>query len=69
MVKEYPKEDINVVWDESKCKHSANCVRGMSNVFNPKYRPWIQTENGTKKDIIAQVGKCPSGALTIKYTK
>ena len=66
MAKEYPKEDITVVWDQTKCIHSANCVRGLSNVFNPKYRPWIQTENASKEGIVKQVGMCPSGALSIK---
>lgn len=65
-MKEYPKEDIAVVWDQSKCIHAAECVKGLPNVFKPKERPWIQTENATKQEIIDQVAKCPSGALSIK---
>ena len=65
-MKTYPKEDIEVTWEPEKCIHSGNCVRGLPNVFKPKDKPWIQTENATKDEIIAQVGKCPSGALGIK---
>ncbi len=68
MIKEYPKEDIKVIWDMSKCTHSANCARGLPTVFKPKEKPWIQTENDTRENIIAQVNKCPSGALAIKFT-
>ncbi|MFT7546150.1 MAG: putative Fe-S cluster protein YjdI, partial [Gammaproteobacteria bacterium] len=35
-------------------------------VFKPKERPWIQPENASKEQIIEQVKKCPSGALSIQ---
>ncbi|MEQ9266861.1 MAG: (4Fe-4S)-binding protein [Balneolaceae bacterium] len=66
-MKKYPKEDINIVFDLSKCTHSGFCARGLSEVFKPKERPWVQVENATKEEIINQVSKCPSGALTISY--
>lgn len=66
MVKEYPKEDLTVVWDASKCIHSAICAKGLPQVFKPRERPWIQVENDTKKNIRDQVLKCPSGALSLK---
>lgn len=66
MIKEYKKEDIIVVWDNSKCIHSGICAKGLPNVFKPKEKPWIQTENEAKENIVAQVHQCPSGALSIK---
>ncbi len=66
MSKEYPKDDVVILWNSSKCTHSANCARGLPQVFKPKDRPWIQVENASKEEIVAQVGKCPSGALSIK---
>lgn len=66
MKKEYQKEDVVVVWDSSKCTHSANCVGGLPNVFKPKESPWVQVENASRDEIVAQVRKCPSGALSIK---
>jgi len=34
--------------------------------FKSRERPWISTENASKERIIEQVGKCPSGALSMK---
>ena len=66
MKKEYQKEDVTIIWDDSKCIHSGICARGLSSVFKPKEKPWIQTENASKDDIVAQVKKCPSKAISIK---
>lgn len=66
-MKKYAKEDIKIVWESEKCIHSAICAKGLASVFKPRDRPWIQTEHATKKEIIAQVEKCPSGALFIEY--
>lgn len=65
-MKEYKKEDVIILWDAEKCTHSGICARGLSQVFRPKDRPWIKTENATKEEIVDQVLKCPSRALTIK---
>lgn len=35
-------------------------------MYNPKARPWITPENATSSELIDQVAKCPSGALSIK---
>jgi len=66
MIKEYKKEDLTIVWDDSKCIHSAICVKGLPTVFKPREKPWIQTENESKERIAEQVRKCPSGALMVK---
>lgn len=66
IIKEYPKEDIAVVWDQSRCTHSGNCARGLNSVFKPKEKPWITTDGASKEAIIAQVNQCPSNALSIK---
>ncbi|MEZ5015382.1 MAG: (4Fe-4S)-binding protein [Chitinophagales bacterium] len=65
--KYYPKEDIEIVWENSKCIHSGNCARGLREVFKPREQPWIQPENATKEAIIEQVSRCPSGALSIRF--
>lgn len=66
-MKTYPKEDIKINWESEKCIHAANCAKGLPKVFKPRDKPWIQTENATKQEIIDQVAKCPSGALSIIY--
>lgn len=66
MIKEYAKDDAIIVWDHTKCIHSGVCARGLSSVFKPREKPWIQVENASKEAIVEQVRKCPSGALSIK---
>ncbi len=66
-MKTYTKENIKIAWEPKKCTHSANCAKGLPKVFKPQERPWIQEENASKQEIIAQVLKCPSGALSIIY--
>ncbi|MEE9407190.1 MAG: (4Fe-4S)-binding protein [Polaribacter sp.] len=66
-MKTYAKKDIKIGWEPEKCTHSVKCALGLSKVFKPKEKSWIQPENGSKQEIINQVGKCLSGALTIQY--
>ena len=65
-MKKYKKDDISIGWESEKCIHAGFCARQLSEVFNPKNRPWIQTEHASKERIIEQVSKCPSGALSIQ---
>lgn len=66
VTKSYSNDEISVVWDSNKCIHSGNCVRSLSSVFQPKSKPWIKMENASSEEIIAAVGKCPSGAISIQ---
>ncbi|MGO1244987.1 MAG: (4Fe-4S)-binding protein [Sphingobacterium sp.] len=63
---EYPKGEMTILWKPKLCSHSGVCVRTLSKVYNPNARPWIKAENATTQEIIDQVAKCPSGALSIK---
>lgn len=65
-MKKYVKEDIAVGWEPEKCIHAGFCARQLSSVFKPKEKPWIQTDGASKQEIIDQVAKCPSGALSIQ---
>lgn len=64
MEKKYSNGDVTVVWKPDACIHSTLCWKGLTQVFNPKKRPWIDAEGADSESIIAQVEKCPSGALT-----
>ena len=66
MNKEYSNGEITVIWEPRKCIHSANCVNGLPSVFNTSKKPWINAEGASSDEIVAQVRKCPSGALRIK---
>jgi uncharacterized Fe-S cluster protein YjdI len=62
--KEYTNGEVTVVWQAEKCIHSELCAKGLPGVFDPKNRPWVNTDGATTKEIVEQVSKCPSGALT-----
>jgi uncharacterized Fe-S cluster protein YjdI len=64
--KSYVGRDVTVSFDPEVCEHSGNCVRGLSAVFDNGLRPWIQPDGATAEEVIAQVGRCPSGALRIE---
>lgn len=66
MIKEYVKDDETIIWDSSKCIHAAYCAKGLPSVFKPREKPWIQTQNASKEEIVQQVSQCPSGALSMK---
>ena len=64
ITKKYSNGEVTIVWKPAVCIHSAICFKGMPHVFNPRKRPWITTETSTTNEIIDQVKKCPSGALS-----
>jgi len=60
----YTNGEVTVVWKPEVCIHSAMCFRGLPKVFGPRKRPWVTPEGATTEEIVAQVQKCPSGALS-----
>lgn len=64
--KEYSNGEVTILWKPEKCIHSGICVRTLPNVYNPKEKPWIKPMNASSQELIDQVAKCPSGALSIK---
>jgi len=62
--KEYTNGEVTIVWQNALCIHSGNCVRGLPSVFNSKVTPWINIQGATTEEMINQVKKCPSGALS-----
>ena len=66
--KEYSNGEITIVWQPKLCIHSGVCVKTLPKVYNTKERPQIKPENATTEELISQVAKCPSGALSIKQS-
>ncbi len=64
IIKKYSNGEVTVVWEPSKCIHSAICFRGLPHVFDPRKRPWVTMENEQTVAIINQIKACPSAALT-----
>jgi uncharacterized Fe-S cluster protein YjdI len=69
ITKKYSNGEMTIVWKPSICSHSAICFRGLPGVFDPRRRPWIEMEKGSTSQIIEQIGKCPSGALSYFLNK
>ena len=69
-IKKYTNGTVTVVWEPALCIHSTICWKeatGLPQVFNPRIRPWINATAATTGQIVAQVQKCPSGALRFYY--
>jgi uncharacterized Fe-S cluster protein YjdI len=61
--KAYPTTGVTVWFDQTRCRHFAECVRGLNEVFQPGRRPWIRTDLGDPSEIARVVRRCPTGAL------
>ena len=57
---EYSNGELTIVWQPELCRHTGICVKTLPNVYHP---------NATTEELIAQIKKCPSGALSYKLKK
>lgn len=64
--KQYSNENITVSWEPHKCTHSKKCWKGLIAVFDPREKPWIKLGKAKDEQIILQINKCPSKALSYK---
>ena len=64
MIKHYTRDELTVVWKPDQCIHSTKCWKGLLPVFDPRRHPWIEMSGAEKAEIMEQVSKCPSGALS-----
>lgn len=64
VVKNYSNGEVTIVWKNTLCIHSKKCWTGLRSVFNPNEKPWVKPEGASTEQIIDQVQKCPSGALS-----
>lgn len=60
----YTNGEATVVWKPEFCKHSGRCVTQLPTVFNLQARPWINMQGASTEEIMEQVKKCPTGALS-----
>ncbi|MEN9598628.1 MAG: hypothetical protein RL596_939 [Bacteroidota bacterium] len=61
----YSKDNVTIVWKPEQCIHSKICWTDLRDVFDPFRKPWVNMDGASLEAIVAQVGKCPSGALSI----
>ncbi len=66
---EYNNGVLSIIWQPELCRHAGICVKTLPAVYRPKERPWIRIENATTEELVAQIEKCPSGALSYRMIK
>lgn len=59
----YAGTHVDVSYDVARCRHAAECVRGLPSVFDTKRRPWILPDGADAADVVEVVSRCPTGAL------
>lgn len=66
---EYTNGELTVIWQPELCQHAGICVKMLPQVYNPAERPWVKPQNATTEQLIEQISKCPSGALSYRMNK
>jgi uncharacterized Fe-S cluster protein YjdI len=61
--KAYQGSEITVYFDPQRCRHFAECLRGLPEVFNARHRPWIAPDAASAGLVAEVIRRCPSGAL------
>ena len=61
--KAYEGAEITVYFDKQRCRHFAECLRGLPEVFNARQRPWIAPDAASAALVAEVIRRCPSGAL------
>ncbi len=64
ITKQYSNGEVTIVWKPHICIHSGICFSGLPQVFDPRVQPWISPEEADTPQIVDQIKKCPSGALS-----
>ncbi|MFW6694565.1 (4Fe-4S)-binding protein [Streptomyces sp. MAR4 CNX-425] len=61
--KTYEGRSITVTFEVARCRHAAECVTGLPEVFDPGERPWVRPDGAGAERVAEVVRRCPSGAL------
>jgi uncharacterized Fe-S cluster protein YjdI len=61
--KAHQGSEITVYFDPKRCRHFAECLRGLPEVFNARQRPWIAPDAASAALVAEVIRRCPSGAL------
>jgi uncharacterized Fe-S cluster protein YjdI len=52
-----------VTYEVALCRHAAECVRGLPQVFDTTKRPWIRPESASVDELEDVISRCPTRAL------
>jgi len=60
----YRGKRITIFDNRAICSHAGHCTDELKSVFRMKEEPWIDADGAKVEEIVATIGKCPSGALS-----
>lgn len=60
----YVGKAITIFDNRAICAHAGACTEGLKEVFREEGDPWIDPDGASIAQVIATIGKCPSGALS-----
>jgi CDGSH-type Zn-finger protein len=60
----YAGKGITIFDNRAICSHAAHCTEELAAVFRHHDDPWIDPDGASVQRIVAQIEKCPSGALS-----
>ena len=63
VTRSYETDEIRVLWNATRCIHTAICLRRLPAVFDVKARPWIDLSKADAQAVADAVSACPTGAL------
>jgi len=66
---QFTNGEITVTYEPKICIFAEKCCSGLSEVFRNSVIPWIDLDGAKTNEIISQIRKCPSGALSFKRNK
>ncbi|MCD8186214.1 MAG: (4Fe-4S)-binding protein [Rikenellaceae bacterium] len=67
MGKRYSNGEITIIWRPERCIHVGICIKMLPQVYRVMERPWVKPERATTRELIEQIDKCPSKALTYQW--
>jgi uncharacterized Fe-S cluster protein YjdI len=65
--REYSNGEVTVIWRRGLCRHSGVCVQMLPKVYRPQESPWVRPEKAPTEQLVEQIKKCPSAALTYRF--
>ena len=60
----YEGKDVTIHDNRGICAHSGFCTDNLKEVFKLNEEPWIDPDGAKAEEIINNINKCPSGALS-----
>ena len=67
VIREYTNGEVTIIWQPALCTSATHCFAELPEVFDPESRPWVDPLGASTERIIAQIERCPSGALSYRW--